>query len=118
VEASEIASASRHLVHDLMADSEAVRRLGDDVRRSIGKGWQMLDSSLAAVADTLTTNSEGTYLRPADYLDQGERLPEERPDVIAAKHVAADFVFIDRGLAQLAEIAGLDVQDVDPVNPS
>jgi hypothetical protein len=117
VEASEIASASRHYGHDLMADSEAVRCLDDDVRRSIGKGWQMLDSSLAAVADTLTTNSEGTCRRSTDYFDQAERLREERPDVIAAKHVAADFVFIDRGLAQLAEIAGLDVQNVDPVNP-
>ena len=94
------------------------RCLDNDVRHSIGEGWQVLDSSLAAIANALTKNTEGTYLRSTEYFDLAERLLEERPDAIAATRLVADFVLIDRALAQLAEIAGLDVQEVDPVNPT
>lgn len=118
VQATEIAGASRHFAHDLMVDSESVRCLDDDVRRSIGKGWQRLDRSLAAIANAMTQKTEGTYLRSSAYFDEAERLLEGRPDTIGAQRMAAGFVLIDRGLAELAEIAGLDVKDVDLVNPS
>lgn len=114
VEATAIARASRQYGHDLITDIEAVGSLDNDVRLSFAEGWQILGSSLGIVADALARGAQGRYLRSAAYFDRAERLLAARPDGLAATRLAADFVLIDRALAQLAAIAGLDIGDDGP----